>query len=162
MHTALIAFELVARLNQIDVDLGAIVREFAFSEQELTVEELLLVAKRCEFRAGLKELSIEQIASKYPLPAIIACANKTYAVLLAVDKAKGTALVFFPGDREPKILPLEEFASLSGNQLVVLRHRKSQSQTRFGFAWFYSEIIKYRAVISEVFLPRFLFSCVDW
>lgn len=45
MQTGLITFEVIAKINGIDVDLRAITREYGISENEITREEILRIAK---------------------------------------------------------------------------------------------------------------------
>jgi len=75
MNTALVTFDIVARLNRVSVDLRAVQREFDLTEEETSPQELLRIAKHFGFRAKLKPFSIEAITGKYPLPAIIICSN---------------------------------------------------------------------------------------
>ncbi|MDZ4185615.1 MAG: type I secretion system permease/ATPase, partial [Desulfuromonadales bacterium] len=70
MITGLIAFEVVARINRVDVDSRAILREFGL-QQEVTPEELLRIAKHYAFKAKRKAISLERVIAAYPLPAIV-------------------------------------------------------------------------------------------
>ena len=49
MQTGLISFEVVSRVNGIDVDLRSVAREYAIDENEISLEELLRIIKSFEF-----------------------------------------------------------------------------------------------------------------
>ena len=57
MQTGLIAFDIVAKINGISVDIRSITREYAISNSEIQIEELLRIAKQFEFKAKLKSLN---------------------------------------------------------------------------------------------------------
>jgi len=61
MQTALVCFELIARINQIDVDMRTVTREYGIEEGEITREQLLLIAKNLGFKARLKQMSPEAL-----------------------------------------------------------------------------------------------------
>ena len=81
MQTALICFELIARIHQIQIDLRTITREHGIREAELTREDLLLVLKNLGFKARLKKMPPEKLLEKYPPPAIAIFKDGTYGVL---------------------------------------------------------------------------------
>ena len=70
MQTGLIAFDAIAKINGINIDIRSVIREHSLSDKEIEVEELLRIMKQFEFKAKMKELSVDVIAEKYPLPAI--------------------------------------------------------------------------------------------
>lgn len=61
MSAGLIALDVVARLNKVDVDIRAASREFGL-EQEATPEELLRIARHFGFKAKLKAISLDKLA----------------------------------------------------------------------------------------------------
>ena len=156
MQTSLIAFEVVARINRINIDLRAIIREYSITEAELTKEELLRIAKRFEFKAKLKKLSLETISEKYPLPAIFILKNDTYGVVLKINPETQKLLVFVPTQKEPQELSFEEFNEIASGEFIILALKAFNSQVSFGFKWFYHEIVKYKRVILEVLLGSFV------
>ena len=70
IQTGLIAFEIICRINNIGIDMRAIIRENGISEGEITPEELLLIAKKNEFKAKIKSINIDK-TTKYPYPIIL-------------------------------------------------------------------------------------------
>ena len=154
MNSALIAFDVVARINRIDVDIRAIAREHSLQEL-VAPEELLRIAKRFDFKAKLKQLSVAKLADAYPLPAIAVGVDGHYAVLLKNDRAQGKCLLF--DTREKKTIEIStEQIEADFSRFIILRHKKINSQVVFGFSWFLQEIIKFKRIIGEVLLGSFV------
>lgn len=156
MQTGLVAFEVVARINRIDLDLRSIIREYGLNDCEIEVEELLRIVKNYEFKAKQKKDSIENIAEKYPLPAI--CVNKdgSFSVLLKVDKNNKKLLVFTAAEKNAKEISFDEFQEVCDNEFIILSHKMINSQIAFGFKWFFNEILTYKQIISEVMIGSFI------
>lgn len=189
MQTGLMAFEIVARINQVDVDLRAVVREYGIAEKELTEEELLRIAKNFGFKAKIKSIPLDKIFPAYPLPAIIIfndniltpkpqtpkSESRGFGVLLRVNNQEKKVLVIIPGQTRPMEMGFEELANILGVRerqeknifrttksesriptFIILAHKMITSQIRFGFKWFYNEILQYKSVIIEVLLGSFV------
>ena len=97
MQTGLISLEVAARINGVDLDSRAIVREHGISGDDISTNELIRIARNQKFRAKLKRLDIEKVSQKYPLPAIIVYKDESYGVLLNTDENEKQALIFIPG-----------------------------------------------------------------
>jgi subfamily B ATP-binding cassette protein HlyB/CyaB len=151
--TGLVALEAISRLNQLPFDGRALIREFGLQEEELPVETLLRLARRQGFRARLKKnLSAVQLAAQYPLPAIGRVEEDgRYVVLLKVNPETQKGLVFHPGASEAE----EAHYSELPNQWVVLTPRLLAPHIKFGFGWFFKEILTYKRIIAEVLLGSF-------
>lgn len=156
MQTGLICFEITARINQIDIDLRKIKREYALDDAEITKEELLRIAKENDFKAKLKTVPLEYLFKKYPLPAIIVHNDNQYSVLLKINNKDSKALVFSPVKNKPEELTFEEIESICSNEFIILFPKLINSQIKFGFKWFYAEIMTYKRVIAEVMLGSFI------
>ncbi|MBT8764286.1 type I secretion system permease/ATPase [Desulfohalobiaceae bacterium Ax17] len=157
MNTALISFDVVARINQVDVDIRAIVREFGIDNDETRPEELLRIAKQYGFRAKLKkDISLEKAADKYPLPAIVVCNDNSYVVLLKVNQDKDKVLLFVPAEKKTVEKSFAEFDEVFSGRFIILKNRPLSSQTVFGFKWFLNEIAKFKRIIGEVLLGSFV------
>ena len=155
MNTALVSLEIVARLNQVDFDTRAVIREFGLDDSELLPEEILRIAKKYGFRAKNKRLSLEKIADKYPLPAIMIFKDGSYAVLLKVDKEEHKALMVLPAEKKAVEKTFVELQEIGTGGCIIIKHRLLTSQTAFGFKWFLSEIIRFKRIIGEVLLGSF-------
>lgn len=157
MQTGLIALELIAKMNQIPLDIRTVVRDYGLSEAELTPAELLRVFMAHGFKAKLKKLPLAQLPqSGYPMPALVLKKDHTYAVLLKLDPIDNKALVFDPVKKSTHNVPFAQLEADCTGELIIVKHKLIQSQIKFGFAWFYGEIIKYRLVMAEVLLGSFV------
>ncbi len=154
MNSALIAFDVVARINRIDVDIRAIDREFSL-QQMVSPQELLRIAGRFDFKAKLKKLRVEKLADAYPLPAIAVGSDGHYAVLLKNNKDAGKCLLFDTREKKTVEMSVAEIEA-EFQEFIILRHKKINSQVVFGFRWFLQEIIKFKRIISEVLLGSFV------
>lgn len=159
MQTGLISFEIISKINGIDVDIRSIKRANGISEGEISKEELLRIAKNSGFKAKIKNLPLEQ-CKKYPFPAIFLMKDGSFSVILKVNyDAKNVLqniLVFIPEDKAPKEIKLEEFSEISTGEIIFLSHKLIDSKIKFGFKWFYMEILKYKQIIAEVMLGSFV------
>jgi subfamily B ATP-binding cassette protein HlyB/CyaB len=160
--TGLVALELVARMNQIPVDMRAIRRTYALPEDaDLAPAELLRILKHLGFHARLKALSIpNMVRHRYPLPAILLQKDGAYVVLLKLEGTRSTspdqAMVLDPRlGKNARTLSVDELNTGYSGRVIVLSHKKSISNLRFGFAWFLKEMMHYRQVMVEVMLGSF-------
>lgn len=156
MNTALIALEIVARLNQVDLDIRAVSREFGITDAELAPEEVLRIAKKYGFKAKLKKLAMAELAGKYPLPAIMLCKDGSYAVLLKVALEEGKALLVLPAEKKAVEKSFAELQETGSGNWIIVKHRLLSSQAAFGFKWFLAEVAKYKRIIGEVLLGSFV------
>ena len=154
MNTGLQAFEAVARINRVDVDIRAISRQYGVSD-ETSPEELLRIAKGCGFRARLKTLPLAKLAESYPLPAIAVDKSGTYQLVLKLDNAAGKLLLFNPAEKKTEETTIAEFEA-GNDRFIVLGPRAAASSAAFGFSWFLSEIITFKRIIGEVLLGSFV------
>lgn len=155
IQSGLIAFDVICKINNIPVDLRAIVRENGITNEEISVEELLLIAKHAEFKAKLKNIDLSD-AKKYPFPAIFILKNKTYGVILKPDFENEKALVFIPEEQKAREVTFEELSEIGSGEYIFLSHKRINEQIKFGFKWFFIEIMKYKRIIAEVMLGSFV------
>jgi len=154
MSTGLLAFEAAARINRVDVDIRAIVRQYGITG-EPTPEELLRIAKGCGFRAKLKTLPLLKLAESYPLPAIAVDKKGVYLLILKVDNAAGKLLLFNPAEKKTEEITIQEFEA-NNDRFLIFGPRASATSSAFGFRWFLSEIILFKRIIGEVLLGSFV------
>jgi len=155
MQTGLISFEVVSKLNQLDVDLRSIIREYGISDQELSKNELMRIIKNSGFKAKLKTIDIDK-TSKYPLPAIFMFEDQTYGVLLKINYDEKKALIFLPKEKGTKEVNFDEFKELSTGELFIMHHKIFNENVKFGFKWFYNEILNYKQIMGEVLIGSFI------
>ncbi len=156
VNTGLICFEVVARINQVDVDLRAVAREFAVSDGELPPAELLRIAKKNGFKAKRKVLDLKAVSDKYPLPALAHCRDGSFLVVLRVDLEAEKALVFSPVSQKAEERTFAEFEEQCDNDFIIIKHKMMSSQVAFGFKWFLAEMSKFKRIIGEVLLGSFV------
>jgi subfamily B ATP-binding cassette protein HlyB/CyaB len=154
MRSALIALEVVGQLNKISVDTQSIIREYAL-ESKPSKELLIKIAKDKGFKAGIKEIKIKELI-KYPLPAVCSRKEGGYAVVLRIDTDKEEALLFEGGKKEPFVLKFAEFEEQMDSKLIILKHKILNDQIRFGFAWFYNQILHYKKIAGEILIASFV------
>lgn len=154
MMTGLIAFEVVARINRVDVDSRAITREYGL-QQEVSPEELLRIAKRYAFKAKRKVIPLARLIADYPLPAIAVLKSGGYVVLLKTKSEADKLLLYDPVAKKTVECSTADFVAMI-DSYIVLSPRALSSPVAFGFRWFYDEIGKFRRVIAEVLLGSFV------
>lgn len=155
MHTGLTVFQIICRLNNIDVDLRAIIRENGITDDEISSEELLFIAKKSGFKAKLKSIELFD-AKKYPYPSIFVLRDKSFGVILKPDFENKKALIFIPAEKNSKEVSFQELKELSCGEIIFLSHKMMNEQIKFGFKWFFVEIMKYKRIIAEVMLGSFV------
>lgn len=155
MQSGLVCLELVAKLNQVSLDIRAISREAGLREAEVSPAEVVRLLKQQGFKAKLKALDLKRLA-QYPLPAIYTLPDGSYGVLLKLNPEVQKLLVFSPSARQTQELTYQELLAQSAGQMIVLKHKLLNAQVRFGFDWFYREILHYKRVIGEVLLGSFI------
>lgn len=159
MQTGLISFEVVSKINGIDVDMRSIKRANGISENEISKEELLRIAKNEGFKAKPKNLPLEK-CKKYPFPAICLMKDNSFAVVLKVNydakEVLQNLLIFIPEEKNPREITPEEFYEMSTGEIIFFSHNLIDTKIKFGFKWFYSEILKYKQIIGEVMLGSFV------
>ncbi len=156
MQSALVALEVVGQLSQVSIDSRSIIKEYALGEEEPSIQELTRVAKKEGFKSSIKTLDIDKIAQNYPLPAIALKKDGSYLTILKVEKEKKEVLVFDMSSKNPFPLSFEEYKNLVTNQTIVLKQRYLSKQVRFGFSWFFNQILQYKQAISEVLIAAFI------
>ena len=155
IQTGLIAFDIICKVNNINIDLRAIVRENGIIDKEISREELLAIAKKAKFKAKVKTMDLPN-TKKYPYPAIFILKNNTFGVILKPDFDNEKALIFIPEDKNAKEVTFADLTEISTGEIIFLTHKLMNEQIKFGFKWFFVEIMKYKRIIAEVMLGSFV------
>ena len=153
--TGLIVFEIICKINNIPIDLRSIIRQNGLSDDEISLEEFLLIAKNSGFKTKVKSINLLE-TKKYPYPIVFVCKNNTFALILKADFGAQKALVFMPEEKCTKDMSFSEIQQISSAKFIFLSHKLINEQIRFGFKWFFYEILKYKYIISEVMLGSFI------
>ena len=155
MRSALVALEVVGQLNRIAIDSTAIARKYALDANEPSIEVLARIAKEQGFKTKLKSLTPSQM-EKYPLPCIARKKEAGYIVVLKIDLEKEQMLVFEGGAKEPYLLSFMDFTTTIQPKVIILKHKIMTDQIKFGFAWFYNQLLHYKRIVGEVLLASFV------
>ena len=157
INTGLISLEIVSRFNQIDIDMHSIVRNYGINTAEISPEEIIRIAQDNGFKVKKKNLLIKElVASNYPTPAIIRKKNGDYLVLLAVKEAENRAMILIPLEKQPRSIDIDELQNDVEDYILVLKHKLMTAEVKFGFKWFFTEILKYKKIVGQVLLGSFV------
>ena len=156
MHTALIALEIAGKLNRVPIDTRSIVKEYALTDNEPSIQELCRIAKHQGFRAAVKKTNLQKLLSSYPFPILVQKKDGTYMSIIQAKKESNELLVFDATSKEPYTMSHEVYEEISSGKVIVLKHKILSDQIRFGFGWFFHQIMKYKKVMSEVLIASFV------
>lgn len=155
MYSSLVALEVVGQLNKIAIDSKAIIKKFALTNEEIDERLLLRIAKDEGFKSKFKKLTLDNL-SKYPLPAIARFNDGMYVTILRVDIDKQEILLFDKQNNQPYTKPFEEFKQIAKDEVIILKHKTANDQIKFGFIWFYNQIMNYKKIVGEILLASFI------
>lgn len=156
MHSALVALEIAGNLNRIPIDSRSIIKEYALNNDEPTIEELCRIAKNEGFRASIKKTAIEKLLSAYPLPLLVLKKDGTYMSIIKANEEKNELLAYDTNSKEPYIISYDAYNEISSGKAIVLKHKLLSEQLKFGFGWFFYQIMKYKKVMGEVLIASFV------
>ena len=156
INTGLISLEIAAKINGTNIDLRAVEKEYGIESPELEPAELIRIAKNAGFKIKSKKITVEEACKKYPVPCIVQLKTNKYAVVLGVSKDNKKILILEPPERNPKSLTIEELQNLIKDEIIVLKYKMMNDEVKFGFKWFYTEIIKYKKIVGQVLLGSFV------
>lgn len=157
VNTGLVSLEIIARMNNVDIDMRSIVREYAISGVDISSEELIRIAKNKGFKIKFKKnLKIKDYPKNYPLPAIVQLKNEDYRVVLGIKHEENKVLTLKPLSNQPEVHNIDEFQEEINDFMLVLSHKANITDVKFGFKWFFNEIYKYKKIIGQVLLGSFV------
>lgn len=156
VNTGLISLEIVSAINNVNIDMRAVVREYGISTADIESEEIIRIAKNNGFKIKQKKLKLNELSTKYPFPAILRLKDNSYIVLLAVKPDENKVLTLTPLEKHPKSYTFDELQEKITENILILSHKNSNSDVKFGFKWFFNEIFKYKKIIGQVLLGSFV------
>ena len=71
VNTGLVSLDIVAKMNNTDIDMRGVVREYGISTAETSPEEIIRIVKNKGFKVKRKNIKLKDFNEKYPLPAIL-------------------------------------------------------------------------------------------
>ena len=156
VNTGLVSLDIVAKMNNTDIDMRAVVREYGIATAETSPEEIIRIAKNKGFKVKRKNLKLKDISAKYPMPAILQMKDDSYIILLAIKHDEKKALTLVPLAKHPESHDFDELQAQIKDDVIILRHKNADSDVKFGFKWFFNEIFKYKKIIGQVLLGSFV------
>ena len=137
VNTGLISLEMVARMNNVNIDMRGVVREYGISTADISPEEIMRIAKNQGFKVKKKRLKLADYPERYPLPAIIQLKDNSYIVLLAIKREEEKALTIAPLEKQPSVHTIAELQEMIKDEILVIRHKMLNTDVKFGFKWFF-------------------------
>ncbi|HET7909773.1 MAG TPA: type I secretion system permease/ATPase [Nitrospira sp.] len=152
--TGLSCLLIIARFYDLAADASQLRHLYASSRLRFSGAELLRAASHVGLKAGLVHADWRKLAGT-PLPAIAALRDDRYVVIAKVEDDK--ALIQDPAEGHPLVLSREQFESNWTGALFLFAKRANlrRQDLKFDFTWFIPAIVKYRALLAEVFLASF-------
>ena len=148
-NTGLISLEIVAKFNQIDIDMRSIVRNYGIESVDISPEEIIRIAQNEAFKIKKKTIALKDMEKRYPLPAIVRLKDDSYNVVLAIKHDENKAMILDPREQSPKAVLLDEFQNELQDFVLVLKHKLLNDEVKFGFKWFFVEILKYKKIVGQ-------------
>jgi subfamily B ATP-binding cassette protein HlyB/CyaB len=166
--TALIALELMAKFNQVPINMPAIIKEYDLGASEegdipIPPQELLRVLKKLGFKAKLKKIPQVESLKKtgYPFPVLLLQKTGSYRCVFGVTPEKATAMALLPDQCHRDNLatgeaPLSVLREGYSGYAIVAKHKYVETSIQFGLKWFFNEILTYKRILVEVLSGAFL------
>ena len=152
MNTGLAVIEVISKLEGINIDIRAVIRDYAINEDELKLEQFLRIIKDKGFKFKKKKLPPKKFLEKYPLPAVFLTKEGKYGVLLRFDKEKNQVVVLQPEKGKHLLsIPIEDLEKIV-DLFIPVKHKNSKSRVVFGLRWFWEEIKKYKSLMAETLI----------
>ncbi len=152
MNTGLAVIEVIGKLEGINIDIRAVIRDYAISENELKLEQFLRIIKDKGFKFKKKKLPPKKFLEKYPLPAVFLTKEGKYGVVLKFDKEKNQAIVLQPEKGKHLLsISIEDLEKIV-DIFIPVRHKNSKSRVVFGLRWFWEEIKRYKSLMTETLI----------
>ena len=84
VNTGLVALDIVSKMNNVNIDMQAIVREYGIATVDVEPEEIVRIAQNNGFKVKKKNLKVKDLSKNYPYPAILQKKDNSYIILLAL------------------------------------------------------------------------------
>jgi subfamily B ATP-binding cassette protein HlyB/CyaB len=164
--TLLESLIIVARHRGLHLSLPQLIREHMLEGGEVSVEQLIAIARAAKLKATSTKLGERGIAKLTgALPVIVMLRNGNAMALLRVDERTGGALELTLHD--PKaggnallVLDMPRFAEAFTGEVILVKHieQDADEETPFGWDLIFAEITRDRALIRDIVIAGFLTS----
>ena len=143
---------MIAGYYRIGADPGQLCHQLALTGRSAAAEDIVRGANHLQLRSRiLRGVTAKRLAA-IPYPALIGLEDGTFGVL-AASPTKGLARLFDPIARIARELPIEDIATLSSGEVVLITRRlggAGANPSTFGFRWFLPSILRYRRPLAQV------------
>lgn len=155
VQTGLVCLQIAAQIRNMRIDVRALSRSHAIGPGEIETNKLIRIARDVGLKASLKRLPLARLLTKYPLPIIFQNNEKRFGLVLSFDKHKERGLALLPGETKPQELSLLELKALCNGVFIVIGQALLSEEARFGFGWFFAEIVRHKNAVLQVMLASF-------
>ncbi len=148
----LAALSLIAAYYRVAADAPHLRHELALLGREAGAENLVRAANLLQLKSRIIRCANAKRLGAIPYPAILALTDGGFAVL-AVAPHKGKVRLIDPLTRSAREVFLEEAASLSSGEAILVTRRLGGAgvdPSTFGFRWFLPSILRYRRPLAHV------------
>lgn len=150
----------LCHLSRIPFDPAMLVQRYAAPH---SIPQLFEVLGELGFRIGQVKLS-GKVLHRTPLPCIAFTKSDTVHPVLIVKADTERVLYFDAGSQSPSTTLLGELNAQFDPELIVLTHEARSTPAgdgvpaiaRFGFRWFWSELLRHRSVWRDVLLASLI------
>ncbi len=154
VDTALHGLVLLAQFHGVAADAQQLAHEAGRGCEPFDETALLLAAKRLGLKARVVAQPAERIA-KVSLPALVLVPDGDAFIVARVGD--DAVLIHDLREHRARTLSHDEFQARYGGRLLLMTSRASVlgELARFDFSWFVPAVVKYRKLLSEVFIASF-------
>ena len=147
----------LCRLNRLPFEPRLLVQRFPAPH---SVRQLLEALRSLGFRTGESACNPGKI--RFPCVAFLKGERSRPAILVNRDAER--LLYFEAGSQTPGTVPVSELAETFGSTAILVRHQAAaapagdgaEAPGKFGFRWFWTELLRHRRVCRDVLVASFL------
>lgn len=150
MQSLLITLEALSQISKINIDTRSIIKKYALNEN-FDKKIILNILKDEGYTAKVKDFTLDKL-DKYPLPAIC-FKNNEYFLILKKDNERIMIL-----NTRSKKTEFITFKDLHENieLFIVLKHNIISDNAKFGFNWFFKQMLQYKKILSDILITSFI------
>jgi subfamily B ATP-binding cassette protein HlyB/CyaB len=152
MDPGLAGLAVIAAYYRIAADPAQLRHQLALTGRFAEAADIVRAANILDLRSRLLRGVTAKRLAAIPYPALIGIKGGAFGVL-AVGSAKGLARLIDPIAGIAREMPIEEIATLSSGEVVLITRRlggAGANPRTFGFRWFLPSILRYRRPLAQV------------
>lgn len=153
MKSLLTTLDIIGQLNKKAIDTRAIVKKYSLDDKDLSKKLVLRILKDEGFKAKLKSFNDKNLKT-YPLPAIFETKEGLFNVILKYEE--NNVLIFNHETKQTEIISFDNLKEIIKEDIIILKHKGMSENIKFGFNWFFVQIMKYKKIVGEILLASFL------